>query len=72
MIFFEVHKTIAEKGLKKIFIARRMGLDPTVFSKKLNGYTPMSEGEKMRIAQILGQPVKKLFPPRDGFTDEVR
>ena len=65
MIFFEVHKTIAEKGLKKIFIARELGLDPTVLSKKLNGYIPMSEAEKMRIAQILGQPVNKLFPPRN-------
>lgn len=52
---------ILESGIKQFVIAGRAGIDPTVFSKILNGHRRPSEEEKIRIAEVVGQSTDKLF-----------
>jgi len=52
-MYFELKRAILESGLKQIFIARKLGLDPALLSKKLNGYRPITQTEKKQLAEIL-------------------
>ena len=60
-MYFELKKAILESGLKQGFIARKAGIEQTIFSKKINGHTPMTKAEKSRVAQVLRLPIKQLF-----------
>ena len=57
MINFYIKKAILESGLKQIFIAREMQLDPTILSTKIHGYIVLKESEKKRLAEILALPL---------------
>lgn len=65
MVHFELKRAILKSGLKQTFIARTMGLDPNLFSKKLNGYRPMTQNEKEKLAKFLGKEISDLFPVGD-------
>jgi hypothetical protein len=65
MIYFALKRAILESGLKQTFIARKVGLDPTLFSKKINRYRPMTQKEKEKLAKILGKRITELFPTGD-------
>ena len=62
LMYFELDRAIREAGLKKGFVARKVGLDPNLFSKKLNGYRPLTEIERKRLAEILNKRPDELFP----------
>jgi transcriptional regulator with XRE-family HTH domain len=61
-VYFELNRVILESGLKKAFVARKVGLDPNLFSKKLNGYLSITQAEKKQLAEILGKKPDELFP----------
>jgi hypothetical protein len=65
MIYFELKRAILESGLKQTFIAGKVGLDPVLFSKKVNGYRPMTQAEKEQLAEILGKRIGELFPEQN-------
>ena len=62
MIYFELKRSILESGLKQIFIAQKMNLDPTLLSKKIHGIYPITEFEKGQLARILNKNLDELFP----------
>ena len=65
-MYFELKKAILESGLKQGFIARKVGIEQTIFSKKINGHIPMTKPEKSRVAQVLRLPIKQLFEQEDS------
>ena len=62
MILFELKRQILTSGLKQTHIARAIGLEPTILSKKINGHLGITEDEKLAISKVLGRKVKDLFP----------
>ncbi len=62
MVYFELKRTILKSGLKQGFIAKQVGLDPTLFSKKVNGYRSMTQKERDKLAKILDKKTDELFP----------
>ncbi len=61
MIKFTLKVAILKSGLKQTHIARLLDVDPTTFSKKIHGYIDTTEGEKLRLSEILQVPVRELF-----------
>lgn len=59
-------KAIMKSGLKQKFIAKKMHIDPVVFSKKLIGDLSFDDGEKIQISKIVGEKVTDIFPIGDG------
>lgn len=48
-----LNKLIAETGLKKKFLAQKLGLTPYGLAKKINGETEFKASEITKICQIL-------------------
>ena len=59
---FELKRTILESGLKQVYLAKKVGIDPTLLSKKIHGYYPLTEIERKRLAEILNRRPDELFP----------
>ena len=62
MIQFELKRAILNSGLKQDYIARRLNLQPTVFSKKIHGWIKITKDEKNGLSRLLNIPAKVLFP----------
>lgn len=52
--------TMSRKKQKQI--AKRMRMSESVFSRKVHGDLSWGDGERERVAQILGLPAPELFP----------
>ena len=54
-------KKIKESGLKKVFIAEKVGVDPGVLSHFLSGRMNATEAEKKSFAKVLKCKVEEIF-----------
>ena len=45
---------IKDKGLKKTWIAKQIGINPVLLSYYLNGDRPMPEAVEIKLKEILG------------------
>jgi plasmid maintenance system antidote protein VapI len=61
MVQILLKKAILDSGLKQFFLAKRIGVEPTIFSKKVNGHLPITDDEKQLLAEVFGLDVNDLF-----------
>ena len=61
MIEFELKRAILNSGFKQDYIARRLGLEPTILSKKIHGRIKITEDEKHDLSRLLDVPFEVLF-----------
>ena len=52
-------KIIEETGIKKIWVAGKMGMKQSTFSMKLHGERPFTSGERKKLEAIL-EPYSKM------------
>ena len=65
---------VDEKGLKVVWIAKRIGLSRQIVSEIMNGWASERTVRKWgpRIAEVVGEPVEVLFPELDLRREEAR
>lgn len=63
-----VEKVIEEQGRRKDWVAAKLGIDPSMLTRMLNGERRWTEGAKMAAARALEwvEPIEELFHPLDG------
>lgn len=52
---------IVDSGLKIKWIAKKVGLDPSILSGIINGYRIPTEAQAKKIAECLGCAVEDIF-----------
>lgn len=50
-------KEIEDRGLKRKYVAEKIGVSPNYFSQMMGGSRPLSTDVAIRAAQVLGLPV---------------
>jgi hypothetical protein len=74
MKFPNLRWALFEKGFAYWRFAGQIPLDPSAFSRRLNGRGDFNAGERERIASLLGYPAAWLFeepaPPNRVYSQE--
>lgn len=61
-----IKRIISEKGLKRSYVATRIGVSPTTFSSMLNGRRLILISDTINIASALGVPPADLFATEEA------
>jgi len=61
-----IEELIQARGLRKGWIAVRLGMSASSFSRVLAGARPLSLAEGVALAELLGVPVTDLLPGDDA------
>lgn len=58
----EIKRIIDEKGLKTIFVIKRVGMSTSSFYEIMNGKAVLSLRNARKIADVLETPLDEIFP----------
>lgn len=61
-----VWRLIEESGVKRRFVAKRMGISYGYLNQVEYGHAPITSSLKERFAAYFGRPVEELFPQSGG------
>ncbi|WP_043993636.1 helix-turn-helix domain-containing protein [Leifsonia xyli] len=61
-VAYRVAAMITRQGMKKNYIAKAVGIPPTTFKRKIDGFTDFTVSEIDRIARVLGIAPAELLP----------
>jgi transcriptional regulator with XRE-family HTH domain len=65
MVLPKLKLAILESGFKQRFVARKSGLSENRLTCAVTGRCQLTEGERERVAEVLGKEVSELFGPAD-------
>ena len=61
----QLKTALLKKGIRQIEMAKAIDLDPSKFSKIVNGWLEAKPEERKAIAEFLDKPENEIFPIKD-------